>query len=97
MSASIRCSRASRTGATPFPTSSAISNGRRATRAPAFDLRGQVKKGDAIYNGVFNLLVIQGAKDWVNGMVPQPDELDDHHIVPKSWGAKHLGGNATPS
>lgn len=63
-------------------------------RVPALDLRGQVKKGDAIYNGVFNLLVIQGAKDWINGMVPQSDELDDHHIVPKSWGAKHLGGNA---
>ena len=40
------------------------------------------------------MLVIQGAKDWINGIVPPADALDDHHIVPKNWGAKHLGGNA---
>lgn len=62
-------------------------------RALTLDLRGHVKKGDAVYNAIFNLLVIQGAKDWVSGMVPQAGELDDHHIVPKSWGAKNLGGN----
>lgn len=63
-------------------------------RARTMDLRGQVKKGDAVYNAIFNLLVMQGAKDWISGMVPQADELDDHHIVPKSWGVKNLGGNA---
>lgn len=62
-------------------------------RALTLDLRGYVKKGDAVYNAIFNLLVIQGAKDWVSGMVPQAGELDDHHIVPKSWGAKNLDGN----
>ena len=61
---------------------------------PSLDLRGQVKKGDAIYNAIFNLLVIGGARDWVSGAIPQPDELDDHHIVPKSWGTKALRGNA---
>jgi hypothetical protein len=61
---------------------------------PALDLRGQVKKGDAIYNAIFNLLVINGARDWCSGAIPQVTELDDHHIVPKSWGTKHLGGNA---
>lgn len=61
---------------------------------PSLDLRGHVKKGDAIYNAIFNLLVIGGARDWVSGAIPQPDELDDHHIVPKSWGTKALSGNA---
>ncbi|MEA3029732.1 MAG: hypothetical protein QOG13_1057 [Sphingomonadales bacterium] len=61
---------------------------------PGLDLRGQVKKGDAVYNAIFNLLVIEGASDWCSGAIPQADELDDHHIVPKSWGAKQLGGNA---
>ena len=57
---------------------------------PALDLRGDTKKGFAVYNAIFNLLVIAGAQDWVSGAIPQPDELDDHHIVPKSWGAQHL-------
>lgn len=61
---------------------------------PLLDLRGHVKKGDAIYNAIFNLLVIGGARDWVSGVIPQPDDLDDHHIVPKSWGEKNLSGSA---
>jgi hypothetical protein len=61
---------------------------------PSLDLRGQLKKGDAIYNAIFNLLVIGGARDWWSGAIPQPDELDDHHIVPKSWGTQHLQRNA---
>ena len=61
---------------------------------PALDLRSQLKKGDAIYNAIFNLLVINGARDWCSGAIPQVDELDDHHIVPKAWGIKQLGGNA---
>lgn len=54
------------------------------------DLRRETKKGSSIYNGVFNLLVIQGARDWVTGNVPQHDDLDDHHIVPASWGREHV-------
>jgi hypothetical protein len=55
----------------------------------SLDLRREIKKGTSIYNGVFNLLVIQGARDWVTGNVPQYDDLDDHHIVPASWGKAH--------
>lgn len=53
------------------------------------DLRRETKKGSSIYNGVFNLLIIQGARDWVTGNVPQHDDLDDHHIVPASWGKQN--------
>ena len=54
------------------------------------DLRREVKRGAAIYNGIFNLLVMQGARDWATGTVPLQDGwLDDHHIVPQSWGKKH--------
>nr|WP_281720598.1 DUF262 domain-containing protein [Nitrosomonas nitrosa] len=58
------------------------------------DLRKEIKKGTSVYNGIFNLLVIQGARDWVSGAVPQHDDLDDHHIVPESWGKKNLPPNA---
>ncbi len=56
-------------------------------------LRNETKRGSSIYNGIFNLLILQGARDWVTGNVPHPDELDDHHIVPASWGQKYVPNN----
>ena len=42
------------------------------------------RPGSAVYSGVINLLVMKGAKDWVNGDIPIPGKLDDHHIIPVS-------------
>lgn len=56
------------------------------------DLRKETKRGTSVYNGIFNLLVLQGARDWMSGTVPQHDNLDDHHIVPASWGARNIEG-----
>lgn len=53
------------------------------------DLRGETKRGTSVYNGIFNLLVLQGARDWMTGDVPQHGDLDDHHIVPASWGKRN--------
>lgn len=64
------------------------------TRFRNLDLRREARRGSSVYNGVFNLLVLQGARDWMTGTVPQYGDLDDHHIVPKSWGMKNLTGNA---
>lgn len=61
-------------------------------RFRALDLRGEVKRGTSIYNAMFNLLVIQGARDWISGEPPQATDLDDHHIVPSSWGLQHALG-----
>ena len=58
-------------------------------RFKALDLRRETKRGSSVYNGIFNLLVLRGARDWMAGMVPQFGDLDDHHIVPKSWGKGH--------
>lgn len=63
------------------------------SRFRSLELRKETKRGSSVYNGIFNLFVIGGARDWVTGTVPQHDDLDDHHIVPASWGAKYLGGN----
>ena len=52
------------------------------------DLNRETKRGTSIYNGIFNLLVLREARDWITGNAPRPDDLDDHHIVPKSWGKK---------
>ena len=64
-----------------------------AERFKALDLRRETKLGSSVYNGIFNLLVLSGARDWMAGTVPQYGDLDDHHIVPKSWGKGNgLGG-----
>lgn len=54
------------------------------------DLRLQefTQQGAAIYNGIINLIILEGAKDWYTGKDPDPKDIDDHHIVPKSWGRK---------
>jgi hypothetical protein len=52
----------------------------------SIDLRREVKRGTSVYNGIFNLLVLRGARDWMTGNVPTYGDLDDHHIVPKDWG-----------
>ncbi len=61
-------------------------------RYKGLDLRREVKRGSSVYNGIFNLLVLAGAIDWYSGDNPHDGELDDHHIVPDSWGKKNLSG-----
>lgn len=55
------------------------------------ELRKETRRGSSIYNGVFNLLVLQGARDWMKGTVPVAGDLDDHHIVPHAWTKKQVG------
>ena len=55
-------------------------------RIETLELRRETRKGTSIYNAVFNLIVLRGARDWTAGTVFQHGDLDDHHIVPKSWG-----------
>ena len=55
-------------------------------RFRSLELRRETKRGTSVYNAIFNLLVLRGARDWMAGTVPQYGDLDDHHIVPKSWG-----------
>jgi hypothetical protein len=56
------------------------------------DLRKETRRGTSVYSGIFNLLVLQGARDWMTGNVPQHGDLDDHHIVPVAWSSKNLAG-----
>lgn len=63
------------------------------TRFRNIDLRKELRRGTSVYNGIFNLLVIQGARDWMTGNVPQYGDLDDHHIIPASK-ASELGASS---
>ena len=49
------------------------------------DLRWENRRGTATYNGIFSILMLNGAHDWITGDLPAHG-LFDHHIVPKSWG-----------
>jgi hypothetical protein len=62
-------------------------------RFRSLDLRRETKRGSSIYNGVFNLLVLNGARDWITANIPHTEELDDHHIVPDSWGKDKIPDN----
>lgn len=66
-------------------------------RFRSLDLRRETKRGTSVYNGIFNLLVLRGARDWMTGNVPQYGDLDDHHIVPKKWGRDHGVGSVIDS
>jgi hypothetical protein len=48
------------------------------------DLLNENPKGSAIYNAIFNLFVINEARDWSTFDLPEYESLDDHHIVPHS-------------
>ncbi len=63
----------------------------------ALQFRGENRRGTSIYNGIFNLLVMSGAKDWFSGNAPHHGQLDDHHIVPRSWGHDHNVGSEIDS
>jgi len=60
------------------------------TQFKNLELRRETKYGSSIYNGIFNLLVLNGARDWIDGNIPGNGLVDDHHIVPASWGAANL-------
>lgn len=51
------------------------------------------QKGSAIYNAIFNILILNEARDWETFDLPEYDTLNDHHIVPYSWGKEHIGSD----
>lgn len=52
------------------------------------DLHRENRNGSAIYKAIYNILILKGAKDWESFELPEYETLDDHHIVPQSWGKK---------
>lgn len=55
------------------------------------DLHRETRSNSAIYKAIFCLFVLNEARDWETFNLPEYDNLDDHHIVPKSWGGKRNG------
>ncbi len=59
----------------------------------SIDLLHDNLKGSAIYNAIFNLFVINEARDWSTFDLPEYDSLDDHHIVPHSLFHEQAGSS----
>ena len=53
----------------------------------------QTQKGSAIYNAIFDILILNEARDWYTSELPEYENLDDHHIIPQSWGKKNVGND----
>ena len=49
----------------------------------------ETEKRSAVYRAVMNMLVKSGAKDWYTGNAFTRNDVDGHHIVPRSWGLKN--------
>lgn len=54
------------------------------------DLKKEIRGGNSTYRGIFNLMIKAGPRDWIKGSMLQPDNMDNHHIIPVSWGNKNL-------
>ncbi len=52
------------------------------------DLQKESMSGSALYKAVFNILVRKGARDFITFELPEYSLLEDHHIVPRSWGLR---------
>jgi hypothetical protein len=59
----------------------------------SLDFITENQNGSAIYNAIFNLFVINEARDWSTFELPEYDKLDDHHIVPISAFKKIAGSS----
>lgn len=59
----------------------------------SLDFISDNQKGSAIYNAIFNLFVINEARDWSTFELPEYDKLDDHHIVPNAAFKKIAGSS----
>ena len=46
-------------------------------------------QGSSIYKAILNLVVLNNARDFISYDLTDYSELDDHHIVPNSWGRKN--------
>lgn len=53
------------------------------------DLDGEESQSSAIYKAIFCILIRDGALDFMSYEAPLYSELEDHHVVPKSWGNKN--------
>ena len=50
------------------------------------DFTNEKSQGSSVYRAILNLIVLNNSRDFISYDLPDYSELDDHHIVPNSWG-----------
>lgn len=63
------------------------------TGLKTLDLRKETSPSSAIYKAIFNLMVINGARDPITFELPEYTILNDHHIIPKNSNLGKTLGN----
>ncbi|MCX6296607.1 MAG: DUF262 domain-containing protein, partial [Bacteroidetes bacterium] len=53
------------------------------------NLGGEDNQSSSIYKAIFCTLIREGSLDFISYESPLYSELEDHHIIPKSWGNKN--------
>jgi len=54
-----------------------------------YTVRDSASYASAVYSGMFSLLALRGARDWMRGEVIQLQNLHDHHIFPREYLKRH--------
>jgi hypothetical protein len=57
--------------------------------ARGHSVRDSASTASTVYNGVFCLLALRGARDWRRGETIQLQDLEDHHIFPQAYLRRH--------
>jgi len=53
--------------------------------AEGYTIRESASYASSVYSGVFCLLALRGARDWIRGEAIQLQDLQDHHIFPQDY------------
>jgi hypothetical protein len=75
------------TGGGPEP--SVFAEARARIGAEGYTIHDSASVASAVYSGVFALLALQGARDWVFGEEIRLQELEDHHVFPQAYLRRH--------
>lgn len=71
------------------PEPSVFAEARARIGAEGYSVRDSASYASAVYSGIFCLLALRGARDWLRGESIRLQDLHDHHIFPKAYLKRH--------
>jgi hypothetical protein len=71
------------------PEPAVLAEARSRIGAEGYTVRDSASHASAVYSGIFCLLAIRGARDWLVNEHIELQKLQDHHIFPKAYLRRH--------
>jgi hypothetical protein len=71
------------------PEPSVFAEARSRISSDGYSVRDSASYASTVYSGIFCLLALRGARDWLRGESIQLQLLHDHHIFPKGYLKRH--------